>query len=226
MSGFMPAIKFGSNLDGALVDKALKCKKMGAWLDRLSPDFNVEELFIDSIDLFGQHVGFVKFQAKVTCKGVFVPGIVFMRGESVAVLIILSLNGEKFILCTKQARFPVGDSGLLEIVAGMVDEDGNVLGAAAKELKEEANISVNVGELINLGFMYPSPGGSDERILLYAYEMIIDQEQFDQLQGAATGNIKEGESITLQTIPYNDGYDLSDSKALSALLRYEKRAFC
>jgi ADP-sugar diphosphatase len=214
-----------SELPANLVQKVMESKKMVNWLEKLSPDFEIDKLDIQTIDMFGPNVGFVKFNAEVKCKGEPVPGITFMRGGSVAILIILSLGGEKFILCTKQARFPIGDSKFLEIPAGMMDEDGNFLGVAAKELEEETHIKVDKKDLISLGGAYPSPGGCDEYIEYFALELIVDQSRFDEIQGAATGNLEEGEKITLQIIPYREAHMLTDSKALCAILRYERFAF-
>ena len=211
-----------SNLPEESVKKALESKKMSNWLGALSSDFEVEALDIQTIDMFGPNVGFVKFNANVKCKGSPVPGIVFMRGDSVAILIILSVGGEKYILCTKQPRFPIGTSEYLEIPAGMMDEAGSFSGVAAKELEEETHIKVDKKDLIHLGGIYPSPGGCDEFIELFALELIIDQDRFNEIQGAATGNIEEGEKITLQIIPYREAHTLTDAKALCAILKYEK----
>lgn len=213
-----------SSLSTELVQKVLASQKMVKWLENISPDFEIERLDIQTIDMFGPNVGFVKFNTDVKCKGLPVPGVVFMRGASVAILIILSLGGEKFILCTKQARFPIGASEFLEIPAGMMDEDGNFLGVAAKELEEETHIKVDKKDLIPLGGVFPSPGGCDEFIEFFALELIVDQARFNEIQGAATGNLEEGEKITLQIIPYREAHILTDAKALCAILRYERFA--
>jgi ADP-sugar diphosphatase len=221
MSAFAPEIK--SELSPELVSAALDSQKMKTWIENCNDsDFNVNSVEIQSVDMFGKNVGFVKFKAEVTCRGNPVPGIVFMRGASVAVLIILSCNGERYILCTKQARFPICDSRYIEIPAGMMDEEGNFIGVAAKEVKEETGIAIDITKLIALGSMYPSPGGSDEMIQLFAYEMMIDQALFDKLQNAKTGNVKENEIITLDLIPYHEVHLLTDSKALVATFRYER----
>jgi ADP-sugar diphosphatase len=215
-------MSFTSSLLPELVEKAATCKKMVEWRETLSPDFEIETLDIQTIDMFGPNVGFIKFNANVKCKGLPVPGIVFMRGASVAILIILSVNGEKFVLCTKQARFPIGASEFLEIPAGMMDEDGNFLGVAAKELEEETHIKIDKKDLIHLGGVFPSPGGCDEFIEFFALELIVDQTRFNEIQGAATGNLEEGEKITLEIIPYREAHMLTDAKTLCALLKYER----
>lgn len=70
-----------------------------------------------------------------------VPGIVFLRGGAVGVLVILDCEGEEYTILTKQARVPIGDSQLPEIPAGMLDGSGNFKGVAASELEEEVGLS-------------------------------------------------------------------------------------
>ena len=66
------------------------------------------------------------FLAKRGEKGVItVPGIVFMRGGSIGVLVILECDGEEFTILTNQARVPVGGHAVPEIPAGMIDGAGN-----------------------------------------------------------------------------------------------------
>lgn len=59
---------------------------------------------------------------------------------------------------------------MLEVPAGMIDENGNFIGVAAKELQEETGIIVKEENLNFLGSFYSSPGGSDEEVLMYFVE--------------------------------------------------------
>ena len=67
------------------------------------PKLFVEDIHIQSIDMFGSRVGFVKFKttAKVNVGGergvIDVPGIVFMRGGAVGILVILECDGEEYV---------------------------------------------------------------------------------------------------------------------------------
>jgi ADP-sugar diphosphatase len=72
-----------------------------------------------------------------------VPGIVFMRGGAVGVLVILHCEGREYTILTCQARVPVGDSNLPEIPAGMLDGSGNFKGVAAQELEQECELAIN-----------------------------------------------------------------------------------
>ncbi len=71
--------------------------------------------------------------------------------------------------------------------------------------------------------MYPSVGGCDEFIRLMYYSKEVTREYLEDLKGKATGNIEEGEVITLDLLPYDDLWRrTSDSKSLSSILLYEK----
>ncbi len=71
--------------------------------------------------------------------------------------------------------------------------------------------------------MYPSVGGCDEFIRLLYYTKTVDKEYLNDLKGKATGNIEEGEVMTLDLIPYNELWKKSsDSKTLSSILLFEK----
>lgn len=90
--------------------------------------------------VFGPRVGFVKFRsfAQLSLGGdegiVDKPGIVFMRGGTVAVLMVLECEGKEYTILTYQARVPVGMSMMPEVPAGMLDGSGNFRGLAAEEI--------------------------------------------------------------------------------------------
>eukprot|EP00766_Chilomastix_caulleryi_P001036 gnl/Chilomastix_caulleri/2016.p2 GENE.gnl/Chilomastix_caulleri/2016~~gnl/Chilomastix_caulleri/2016.p2 ORF type:complete len:108 (+),score=23.56 gnl/Chilomastix_caulleri/2016:238-561(+) len=92
-------------------------------------------------------------QAKSTGKRV--PGIIFMRGGSVAILPIITVEGDEgensqFVLLTEQPRVGSCSSKFLEIPAGMLDGDGHFVGVAAKELEEETSIKISEEFLIDM----------------------------------------------------------------------------
>ena len=215
---------FSFTAEEPAIIKVITSKKFVDWTKKIDPKLDIKNIEIQSVDMFGPNVGFIKLKVNVDFNGRPIPGIIFMRGAAVAVLVILIFNGDKYLLLTKQPRFPIGCSGFLEIPAGMMDEDGNLLGVAAKEMEEETGIKLKETDLISLGAgIYPSPGGCDELIHYYSYELEVDEGRFNELRGAATGNFDEGEQITLEIIPYKDAVNLQDSKALNALYRYEHR---
>ena len=55
----------------------------------------------------------------------------------------------------------------------MLDESGDFIGTAAAEIKEETSIELSHDKLHSLGSMFPSPGGSDEEILMFYCDIEI-----------------------------------------------------
>lgn len=82
----------------------------------------------------------MKFVADVqNADGEKLPGSVFLRGASVAMLVVLTPDDapeDKHVLLTVQPRVAAGSLRLVELPAGMVDE-GTFAGSAAKEIEEE-----------------------------------------------------------------------------------------
>ena len=212
------------------------------WVRDLDPALSVSAIEMQSADLFGPRVGFLKFDARTTYNGRAIPSIVFMRGGAVGVLVLLRCTdgGELFALCTRQPRVPVGRSDLLELPAGMLDDEGSFVGVAAKEMREETGIELREEDLVDLTAralglprelaapapvrgVYPSAGGCDEFLRLMLHRRDVSRADLDALRGKVTGNIAEGEVITLEVVPYDELWRrCSDMKALSAMLLYER----
>ena len=126
------------------LQKVLEADVFREWVASIDAD---EKLFVtaievQSVDMFGPRIGFIKFKSRALVniggdEGVVeVPGIVFMRGGAVGVLVILECEGEEHTILTYQARVPIGESALPEIPAGMLDGSGNFKGVAADEIAE------------------------------------------------------------------------------------------
>ncbi len=95
---------------------------------------------------------------------------VLERGDSAAVAIHLVDQDE--LLLARQFRMPVRmreeseDAGwTLEIVAGVVAEGETPLTTARREAAEE--VGLEIGECEHVATVFPSPGGSSERIFIY-----------------------------------------------------------
>ncbi len=89
-----------------------------------------------------------------------------VRRDAVAVLAHLP-DQDAFVL-VEQYRYPAaakGEGVLLEIPAGVIEEDEHPEATAARELREEAGVAVKTLEAVTTAFA--SPGYSDERLLLY-----------------------------------------------------------
>ena len=118
----------------------------------------------------------------------------------------------------------------------MLDDSNNFIGTAAKELEEEVlgifkfvffflPIISGEGESIDLVPLTPhaialSPGGSDEQMQLFLYKKEITAEKLEQFQSKLTGNLKEGEQITLRVCPLEELRTVPDMKTQYALSLY------
>ncbi|KAI8942192.1 hypothetical protein NX059_000278 [Plenodomus lindquistii] len=134
--------------------------------------YRLREIEIQAVDWFwrnkpGQEdkLGFMKIQAKIetdpymhdgedTVRADWLSGAVFLRGGSVAMLIIVQPEDakgseEKYVVLTIQPRIAAGSLAFTEIPAGMLDEN-SFKGAAASEIEEEAGLKVKESELVNL----------------------------------------------------------------------------
>ena len=220
------------------------------WVSTLDPGLDVSEIKIQGVDYFGKRIGFLKLEAVTKCNGNPVPGIIFMRGGAVSILLILHCRDQGWIVCTRQARVPIGKTNFLELPAGMLDDSGNFAGIAAKELEEETGIKLSATDLTDmtaltyeptgpqhpedveakvirdksspLKGMYPSAGGCDEFIRLMLYEKAVTQEELEELQGKLTGCAAEGEKIVLELVRYEMLWRVtSDAKALASLLLFQ-----
>ena len=201
--------------------------KFEKWISNLGSNFNVDHIKIIKVHMFGDQVGFIHLEVFASDKeGNPVPGNAFIRGDSVSILTILTSSDthEKFVIFTNQARIPVG-MNVLESPAGMIDE-GDPSIKAIEELKEEvgANIDFSASKLSKLTSGYTSPGGIDERIDIYSYEVTLSSSEINNLQGLVTGSSSESEFIKLEIIPFNEALSRTESLVTKlALYEYEKK---
>lgn len=63
----------------------------------------VKSIEVQSIDLFGPRIGFMKIKTDIVIKetGNRVPGIIFLRGDAVAVLPIIKSESKTVVLLTE-----------------------------------------------------------------------------------------------------------------------------
>ena len=166
----------------------MESKKFEKFLTNFSKDVDVKQINILSVYWFGNNVGFINLDVETYLNGKRVPGYVFLRGDAVAILLIV--NG--MLLLTRQFRVPVGQF-TIEAPAGMVDESSNFAGVAAKELKEECGIEIHQDEMKYLQDIFISPGGSDEVIHLFYVEKQIPEAKLNELLSKIHGAVEEGE---------------------------------
>jgi ADP-ribose pyrophosphatase len=101
--------------------------------------------------------------------------LVFERGDSVAVLLYDAEHDE--VILVQQFRYPAhvreGRGWLWEVIAGMQEPGLGPEEVARREALEEAGYCV--GELTPIATVYPSPGASSERIVIYMGRITTDQ---------------------------------------------------
>jgi ADP-sugar diphosphatase len=217
----------------------LDAKAFKDWSSAIARErrIKVSKIHIESLDMFGpSKVGFIKCKVDATRDGSTIPGIVFLRGGMPAILVVLQHRKRKYTVVVRQARVPVCKSSMVEIPAGMLDDDGNFAGAAAKELKEQTGIQINETDLINMSQLaqteahlgvYSTCGGSDEYNPLFLYHKNISAEMLARIDGKLTGAAEEGEAIKLQILPLEQLWRMSpDAKTLSAVCFYERLRAC
>ncbi|KAL2268848.1 hypothetical protein VTJ83DRAFT_3694 [Remersonia thermophila] len=126
--------------------------------------YTLHSITVQSYDLFGgSRLGFVKLASHVsTAEGDALPGAVFLRGPSVAVLVLLvpddvrpgdarAEDDERRAVLAVQPRVAAGSLGFAELPAGMVDgETGCFAGQAAREMREELGVEMAEDELVCL----------------------------------------------------------------------------
>lgn len=119
----------------------------------------------------------------------------FVRGDAIAVL-PFDLN-RKIIYLTEQFRYPAFTASpengwMTELVAGTIEGDDSPVNTAVRELTEEIGFQVRPEQLIAIGNFFPSPGGSSERLFLFAVPVTMADRT-----GAGGGVIAEAEDIRL-----------------------------
>ena len=108
------------------------------------------------------------------------------------------------------------DLVLLELPAGVIDDDDSILEAARRELREETGL--DAGKLVLLGEFFAAPGTLTEK--LYAYYAT------DLYSSPLPPD--EDERISLERIPYTrlmemvDAGEVIDGKTLASLLLVRK----
>ncbi|KAI0172560.1 hypothetical protein GGR52DRAFT_572392 [Hypoxylon sp. FL1284] len=197
--------------------------------------YALRSVTVQSYDEFGGgRLGFVKLAADVrNGGGERLPGSVFLRGPSVAMLVVLvpddaaaDVDDERYVVLTVQPRVPAGSLAFVELPAGMVDDGGSFAGTAAREIREELGLEIPASQLRCLSDMavegwegqknddgadeklpaavYPSAGGCDEHVPIYLHERRVPRAQLGEWTGRLTGLRDHGEKITLKLVRMRD----------------------
>ena len=130
-------------------------------------------------------------------------------------VVIVPIDEGQNIVMVRQFR-KAADLVLLELPAGVIDDDDSILEAARRELREETGL--DAGKLVLLGEFFAAPGTLTEK--LYAYYAT------DLYSSPLPPD--EDERISLERIPYKrlmemvDAGEVIDGKTLASLLLVRK----
>jgi len=223
------------SLTQELVFRALQSRKFTSWLETLNvSEFRLDVIEVRDVFLFGSIIGFICINCKMFPRHIPegevarpVPGYVFIRGDAIVILVIIKEKdtGKLYVVLTDQYRLPFGNS-IIELPAGMMDEEHNFKGQAALELKEEAGIEIHPDDLHELIKFGPSLGGCDEKITAFYCEIIRTHEEIIEIQKEIYGEHEEGEIIHLRIEEFDINKILSLNKVhasgtLCALFAYQ-----
>lgn len=206
------------NINEFVLDKATKSNIFVNWKNKIEENFDVEKIMIHNVFMFGDRIGFIIAEAIAKYKNKKVPGIAFLRGDSVSIMPVLKCNGKEYTTIVVEPRIPVGNNSQMALPAGMVDND-TVTCAAIKELTEEIgnDFLIKETDLINLGKYPLSAGGSDENIHLYAFEMDVDENILEKINNRENGIETEHEQILVKIIELDDILTIKNIDARSVL---------
>lgn len=133
------------------------------------------------------------------------------RGAAVGVL--LYDPDRDAVVLVEQFRLPALLAGVspwqVEVVAGLVDHDGETAeDVARRETREEAGIALE-GELVPVHRLLTSPGGSTELVTLYCAR--VDSRQANGIHGLAA----EGEDIKVVVKPFAEAMAMLRAGAIA-----------
>lgn len=143
--------------------------------------------------------------------------LVLDRGDAAAIL--LHDQDNEIVLLCEQFRAPTikyGSGWLVELPAGMIDEGETAEACVRRETWEETGQVVE--SLNRIATVYPSPGGSSERIHIFYGNVSLRQDLPD-----TAGIASEGEDIRIILTPVKEAFaclragEIKDAKTMIAL---------
>ena len=213
--------------------------KVVEYFTTLSPDIVASKITILSDFMFGKRLGFLLMN--IDCidraSGKKLAGVVFLRGDSVACLILIKNKetGKLYFAKVIQPRVPCGKS-ITEICAGMMDDKiGKMLGVMISEVEEELGIRVETtgskttdpalqfNYMEKLGQFTPSGGATCENITNFWYMAEMTSSEITALHGKEIAN-DAGQStelirVELQEFNMRNIVATEDAKAMCATLQ-------
>ena len=127
---------------------------------------------------------------------------------------VVPVDAEGRVLLVRQYRHATG-GWILEVPAGKLDHGESPETCAAREVEEETG--TRTGALIYLGWIWTTPGFTDEKIWLFLARDVT----------AGTQDLQPDESLTVERVPIAQAIEMArkgeiaDAKSVCALLRAE-----
>lgn len=205
--------------------------------------FTLKSIEVKAVDVWPKGIGFLMMKTVVqNGKGEKIPGTVFLRGGSVAILMILipeedETKTERWVVMTQQPRVPAGSLTFYEIPAGMIDDQDTFSGAVLNEVFEETGVRLKPRDIVDMTALalrdsqaseghlqkalYPSPGGCDEFIALFLWEQTWPRISINNLRDKLSGTTNE--KIKVKLVKYEELWKegARDAKTLAAWALYE-----
>lgn len=125
---------------------------------------------------------------------------------------VVPVDDERNVLMVKQYRYASG-GWLLEVPAGKLDGGEAPENCATREVREETGYKP--GKLIPMGWIFTTPGFTDEKIWLYLARDLEPSKQ----------NLQTDEVLTVERMPFSEAFNMAlkgeihDAKSVCALLR-------
>lgn len=126
---------------------------------------------------------------------------------------IVPVDAAGQVLLVRQYRHATGGEWLLEVPAGKLDPGETPEACAARECEEETGF--RPAELVPLGWIWTTPGFTDERIWLFLARGLVAGRQ----------DLQDDEALSLERLPLAEalrralGGGIDDAKSIAALLR-------
>ena len=125
---------------------------------------------------------------------------------------VVPVDADRNVLLVRQYRYATS-GWLYEIPAGKLDDDEDPAVCAAREVEEE--VGVRPGRLTPMGWIWTTPGFSDERIWLYLATELVASKQ----------SLQPDEVLSVERMPIDEAVEMArrgeirDAKSICGLLR-------